>query len=89
MFGLKRVSRFGESRHSAVREVSLVRASRQRPDFRTTIHYDSARGLEARGVPIVVDPIVDDWRRTPPPDAWPSARDDRFAQTPPGWRGPR
>lgn len=84
-------TRFGESRHSAVREVSFVRASARRPSFRTTIHYDSARGLQARGVPIRIEPIVVDpgWRGSPPPDAWPSAREDRFSQPPPGWRGRR
>lgn len=84
-------TRFGESRHSAVHEVGFTRADARHPDFRTTIHYDSARGLQARGVPIRVEPLVVEpqWRHTPPADAWPSARADRFSQPPPGWRGRR
>ena len=79
-------TRFGESRHSAVREVGFTRASARRPDFRTTLHYDSARGLQARGVPLVVDPV---WHDTPPADTWPAARGERFSQPPPGWTGRR
>lgn len=79
-------TRFGESRDSAVREVSFTRASARRPDFRTVIHYDSARGLMARGVPMVVErPPIE----PVPADAWPGARSDRFAQPPPGWTGRR
>ncbi len=79
-------TRFGESRRSAVREVGFTRANARRPDFRTSLHYDSERGLQARGIPLVVDPV---WHDTPPADAWPSARGDRFSQPPPGWTGRR
>ncbi len=79
-------TRFGESRHSAVREVGFVRRDHRRPDFRTRIHYDSARGLQARGVPIAVEPV---WRESPPADAWPAASSGRFAEPPPGWTGRR
>lgn len=81
-------TRFGESRHSAVQEVSFTRANSRRPDFRTTIQYDSARGLAARGVPIDTGPV---WRDPPPVDAWPGAQvdDRRFSQPPPGWTGRR
>jgi hypothetical protein len=76
---------FGEQRHSAVREVSFVRASARRPDFSTQIRYDSARGLAARGVPIEVEPVI--VHHHAEPDAWPAASSsDRFAQPPPGWR---
>lgn len=70
---------FGEERFSAAREVTFVRASTTRPDFLTTIQYDSAHALADRGVPIEVRPaIVVDTR----PDAWPGAADTRFTQRP-------
>lgn len=76
---------FGEQRTSAAREVTFVRARADAPDFATTVRYDSAHALADRGVPIRVEPafVVD-----PGPDAWPSARADRFTAPPPprGWR---
>lgn len=72
---------FGEQRSSAVRQVSFVRANHRRPDFTTTLRYDSARGLAARGVPIDVEPVI--VHHHGEPDAWPGASDDRFAQPPP------
>jgi hypothetical protein len=73
---------FGEQRRSAVREVSFTRANHRRPDFTTTIRYDSARGLAARGVPIAVEPVL--VHHHGEPDAWPGASSsDRFAPPPP------
>lgn len=71
---------FGEERFSAAREVTFVRAQADRPDFVSTIQYDSAHALADRGVPIEVQPafVVD-----PRPNAWPGATDDRFTQAPP------
>ena len=71
---------FGEERFSAAREVTFVRAHADRPDFVSTVQYDSAHALADRGVPIQVQPafVVD-----PRPNAWPGATDDRFTQAPP------
>jgi hypothetical protein len=71
---------FGEERFSAAREVTFVRASKDRPDFITTIQYDSAHALADRGVPIEPEPA---FAVDPRPNAWPGARDDRFTQAPP------
>lgn len=71
---------FGEERSSAAREVTFMRASKDRPDFITTIQYDSAHALADRGVPIEPEPA---FAVDPRPNAWPGARDDRFTQAPP------
>ncbi|MBC8072946.1 MAG: hypothetical protein IAG13_31780, partial [Deltaproteobacteria bacterium] len=43
---------YGESRASSVYEAEFKRKHKRRPETIISVHYDSARGLEARGVPI-------------------------------------
>lgn len=45
-------TRYGESRHNQARQVSFVRANASRPDFVTTLRYDDAEGLLARGIDV-------------------------------------
>lgn len=71
---------FGEQMRSAVVEVPFVRRSTARPDFVTTVSYDTARGLAARGVPI--EPAVAVDRSQDDALAWPG-RVGRFAPPPP------
>jgi hypothetical protein len=75
---------FGERMGSEVVEVSFVRQNPRRPDFMTTVMYDTPRGLAARGVPI--DPMMardDRFTDQPFPVA---VGDGRFASPPPGRR---
>ncbi|MEM6991504.1 MAG: hypothetical protein AAF721_13430 [Myxococcota bacterium] len=74
-------TRFGEHRHSRVREVAFTRARADRPDLVSTIRYDSAHALADRGVPIFREPVF----TAPPPrhDGWPGAVDRRFTPPPP------
>jgi hypothetical protein len=71
---------YGETQYSSVREVRFKRRNRRKPDFMAIIHYDSVRGLRARGVPV-------DWPGRPPhyygpdPQPFPGTRD--FAPPPP------
>jgi hypothetical protein len=65
------------------RRVTFVRRSGNRPDFTTSLFYDSARALAARGVPIEpIEPIgFED------PNPW--GGETGFAPPPPprgGWR---
>jgi hypothetical protein len=69
---------FGERRSSVVVEVPFVRRSTDRPDFVTTVAYDTPRGLAARGVP--VEPVLA-VERARDPSA--KARPRRFAPPPP------
>jgi hypothetical protein len=69
---------FAETRVSRVREVSFVRRNPTRPDSRTTLRYDTAQALVARGVPI--DPMLADVGPVEV-DAWPGARE--FTAPPP------
>jgi hypothetical protein len=69
---------FGESRESVVSSVSFVRASPTHPALLSTLRYDDADGLEARGIDVSGYAI----RRGYPdePQAFPVSR---FAQPPP------
>lgn len=69
---------FGEQRMSEVVQVRFRRHHATRPDFTTTMHYDTTRGLAARGIPIEPTLVFDDFDD----DAWPAARDRRFAPPP-------
>lgn len=71
-------TQYGETRHSAVREVSFRRKHSRRPDLLVTVYYDSMEGLRARG--IAPDPYTPPPPYRPEPEPWPSAR---FAPPPP------
>lgn len=49
---------YGESTYSAVSQVDFKRARRRKPDAILTLHYDSAEGLRARGVPVGSTPAI-------------------------------
>jgi hypothetical protein len=68
---------YGESHQSRVVEVSFRRRRPTTPDNVLTLHYDDARGLEARGID--VDPWRDPPRYYRPPMAFP---ENRFAPPP-------
>jgi hypothetical protein len=70
---------FGEQRSSVVVEVPFVRRNARRPDFVTTVTYDTPRGLAARGVPI--EPVLAVDRPSDDDLAWPG-RTNRFAPPP-------
>lgn len=72
-------TQYGESRYNQAREVAFVRANMSRPDLVTTLRYDDADGLMARGIEV--------YPRSEPrpyvqvyPEAFPS---NRFAPPPP------
>lgn len=65
-------TQYGETTYSSVREVTFERRHKRRPDILTTIYYDSAENLRARGV------IPDPYFAPPPPyDPRPFPYDDR------------
>jgi len=70
---------FGETHESVVSSVSFVRASATRPALLSTLRYDDADGLEARGIDVSAHV---GYRRAYPqePQAFPVSR---FAQPPP------
>lgn len=43
---------YGESKYSAVREVTFVRRNKRKPDTMLTVYYDSMDGLRDKGVPV-------------------------------------
>jgi hypothetical protein len=78
-------TQYGETTHSAVREVTFERRNKRRPDAVMTVYYDSAENLRARGI------IVDPYYAPPPPyDPRPfpqvSERHNQYAPPPPGRR---
>jgi hypothetical protein len=68
---------YGETRYSAVEEVSFRRKNNRRADAIFTMYYDSYDNLRARGVPVDPEP----W--TPPPSDPDPFPDSRFAPPPP------
>lgn len=70
---------YGETRHSAVREVTFRRADRRHPASIITLRYDDRDGLLARGIRIH-PPYPRVSRREP--DPFPNSR---FAPPPPRW----
>lgn len=72
-------TRYGETRSNQARQVSFVRANSSRPDFVTTLRYDDAEGLLARGINVYPHreprPYVQVY-----PEAFPQ---NRFAPPPP------
>lgn len=70
-------TQYGETTHSAVREVTFERRSKRRPDVVMTVYYDTKDNLRARGVP--VDPYY--YPPPPPPhDPRPFPESDRYNQ---------
>lgn len=78
-------TQYGETTHSAVREVTFERRNKRRPDVMMTVYYDSYENLRARGV--IVEPHH---APTPPHDPRPfpasSERHNQYAPPPPARR---
>jgi len=72
-------TQYGESRYNQAREVTFVRANQSRPDLVTTVRYDDANGLMARGIEIYPRPEPRPYVQVYP-EAFPS---NRFAPPPP------
>lgn len=72
-------TRYGETRSNQARQVSFVRANTSRPDFVTTLRYDDADGLMARGIDIYPHREPRPYVRVYP-EAFPA---NRFAPPPP------
>lgn len=75
-------TQYGETTHSAAREVSFERRSKRRPDVMMTVYYDSLANLRARGI------VVDHYYSPPPPhDPRPfpatNERHNQYAPPPP------
>ena len=70
-------TQYGETTYSSVREVTFERRHKRRPDSVTTIYYDSAENLRARGI------IPDPYFAPPPPydpTPYPYVERDRYNQ---------
>jgi hypothetical protein len=71
---------FGETRESVVSSVSFERASPTQPALVSTLRYDDADGLSARGIDLSA---LGYYRRQPPSDEPQAFPVSRFAQPPP------
>lgn len=72
-------TQYGETRYNEAREVTFVRANQSRPDFVSTLRYDDADGLMARGIEIYPRPAPRPYVQVYP-EAFPA---NRFAPPPP------
>ncbi len=72
-------TQYGETRYNQARQVTFVRAHQSRPDFVTTLRYDDADGLLARGIEIYPQPSPRPYVQVYP-EAFPQ---NRFAPPPP------
>lgn len=72
-------TQYGESHYNEAREVTFVRAHATRPDHVTTLRYDDADGLMARGIEVYPRPAPRPYVQVYP-EAFPA---NRFAPPPP------
>ena len=72
---------FGETRESAVSSVSFERASPSHPIVITSVRYDDAKGLRARGIDLSSLGYYASTRPSDSPEPFPASR---FALPPPG-----